>query len=146
MFLLVRRVSAPSPRASCVRWVPLLFFLGPEEHCCFDLHLLDTLLSKGVHTVKTIPPKCRLGFSRVLKETLDKVIRTPEDISCWDSLLVLPLCLLKTFAPRSNMECRSAIRRQRQEGYIANAIRSWSTPGGRLLLVREVLAEPPCMV
>nr|GEW49162.1 reverse transcriptase domain-containing protein [Tanacetum cinerariifolium] len=70
------------------------------------------------------PPKCRLGFSRVLKEALDKVICTLDDISCWVSLLVLPLCLLKTFRPRSNLECKSAIKRQRQEESIVNAIRS----------------------
>jgi hypothetical protein len=113
-----------------------------EKQIGFDLHLLDALLSKGLHTVKSIPPKCRLGFARVLKGALDKVICTPEDISCWVRLLVMPLCLLKTFCPRSNMECRSAFKRQRQEEYIANAISSWGTPGGGLQLVKEVLAEP----
>ncbi|GJV93972.1 putative reverse transcriptase domain-containing protein, partial [Tanacetum coccineum] len=71
------------------------------QHGGFTLAILDILFSKGLHTVKSIPPKCRLGFSRVLKEALDKVICTPDDISCWVSLLVLPLCLLKTFRPRS---------------------------------------------
>jgi hypothetical protein len=112
-----------------------------DEYGGFDLPLLDTLLSKELRTVKSIPPKCRLGFSRVLKGALDKVICTPDDISSWVSLLVLPLCLLKTFSPRSNLECRSAIKRQRQEEYITNAIRSWGIPGGSLQLVREVLAE-----
>ncbi|GJU34119.1 hypothetical protein Tco_1182473 [Tanacetum coccineum] len=36
-----------------------------------------------------------------LKRSLDKVICKPDDISCWVSLLVLPLCLLKTFRPRT---------------------------------------------
>ncbi|GJS85915.1 putative reverse transcriptase domain-containing protein [Tanacetum coccineum] len=49
----------------------------------FTLALLDSLFSKGLRTVKFIPPKCHLGFSRVLKEALDKVICTPDDISCW---------------------------------------------------------------
>ena len=71
------------------------------------------------------------------------MIRTPEDISCWVGLLVLPLCLLKAFAPRSNMECRSAIKRHRQEEYVVNAFRSWGTSNGRLQLVKEVLDEPP---
>ncbi|GKF76980.1 hypothetical protein Tco_0229450, partial [Tanacetum coccineum] len=53
----------------------------------------------------------------------------------------LPLCLLKTFRPRSNLECKSAIKRQRQEESIVNAIRSWGTPSGILLLLRETLAE-----
>ncbi|GJT32154.1 hypothetical protein Tco_0922573 [Tanacetum coccineum] len=81
----------------------------------------------------------------VLKEALDKVICTPDDISCWVSLLVLPLCLLKTFNPRSNLECKSSIKRQHQEESIVNAIRSWSFPGGSLQVMRETLAEssPP---
>ncbi|GKF77866.1 hypothetical protein Tco_0230336, partial [Tanacetum coccineum] len=99
--------------------------LGKDVYGGFTLTLLDRLLSKGLHTVKSILPKCRLGFSRVLKGALDKVICTPDGISCWVSLLVLPLCLLKTFSPRSNLECKSATKRQRQEECIASGIRSW---------------------
>ncbi|GKE41093.1 hypothetical protein Tco_1464498 [Tanacetum coccineum] len=102
---------------------------------------LDSLFSKGLRTVKSIPPKCRLRFSRVLKGALDKVIRKPDDISCWVSLLALPLCLLKTFRPRSNLECKYAIKRQCQEESIVNAIRSWGTPGGSLQLLKETLTE-----
>ncbi|GJR40673.1 putative reverse transcriptase domain-containing protein [Tanacetum coccineum] len=116
--------------------------LGQNVHGGFTLTLLDHLLSKGLRTVKSIPPKCRLGFSRVLKGALDKVICTPDDISCWVSLLVLPICLLKTFRPRSNLECKSASKRQHQEECIASGIRSWGTPGGSLQLLRETLAEP----
>ncbi|GJS62464.1 hypothetical protein Tco_0657248 [Tanacetum coccineum] len=112
-----------------------------DQHDGFTLSLLDSLFSKGLRTVKSIPPKCRLGFSRVLKGALDKVVCKPDDISCWVSLLVLPLCLLKTFCPRSNLECKSANKRQRQEESITNAIRSWGVPGGSLQLVRETLAE-----
>nr|GEZ43220.1 hypothetical protein [Tanacetum cinerariifolium] len=85
------------------------------QHEGFTLALINNLFSKGLRTVKSIIPKCRLGFSRVLKEAVDKVICTPDDISCWVSLLFLPLCLLKTFRPRSNLECKLAIKRQRQE-------------------------------
>ena len=79
----------------------------------FTVALLDRLLSKRLRTVKSIPPKCRLGFSRALKGALDKVSSTPSDLSAWIALLVLPLCLLKTFSPRSNTERRSVTRRQR---------------------------------
>ncbi|GKD38376.1 hypothetical protein Tco_1258583, partial [Tanacetum coccineum] len=44
-----------------------------DQHDGFTLSLLDSLLLKGLRTVKSIPPKCRLGFSRVLKGALDKV-------------------------------------------------------------------------
>ncbi|GKD40780.1 putative reverse transcriptase domain-containing protein [Tanacetum coccineum] len=112
-----------------------------DQHDGFTLSLLDSLFSKGLRTVKSIPPKCRLGFSRVLKGALNKVICKPDDISCWVSLLVLPLCLLKTFRPRSNLECKSANKRQCQEESITNAIRSWGVPGGSWQLVRETLTE-----
>ncbi|GJX27002.1 hypothetical protein Tco_0233298 [Tanacetum coccineum] len=59
----------------------------------------------------------------------------------FEGLLVLPLFLLKTFCPRSNLECKSANKRQHQEESITNAIRSWGVPGGSLQLVRETLAE-----
>ncbi|XP_056688305.1 uncharacterized protein [Spinacia oleracea] len=86
---------------------------GPREHhFSFDVALLDTLWSKRLRFVKSIPPKCRLGFSRVLKGALDKVICRPDDIACWVQLLVLPLCVLKTFSPRSNRECSSGVRRR----------------------------------
>ncbi|GKC01050.1 hypothetical protein Tco_0987186, partial [Tanacetum coccineum] len=121
--------------------------LVPDQHNVFTLSLLDSLFSKGLHTIKSIPPKCRLGFSRVLKGALDKVISKPDDISCWVSLLVLPLCLLKTFCLRSNLECKSTNKRHRQEESVTNAIRSWGVPGGSLQLVRETLAEsaPPML-
>nr|GEW90505.1 hypothetical protein [Tanacetum cinerariifolium] len=116
--------------------------LGQDVQCGFTLTLLDHFLSKGICTVKSIPPKCRLGFSQVLKRALDNVICTPDDISCWVSLLVLPICLLKTFRPRSNLECKSVSKRQHQEECIASGIRSWGTPGVSLQLLRETLAEP----
>ncbi|GKC42827.1 putative reverse transcriptase domain-containing protein [Tanacetum coccineum] len=56
-------------------------------------------------------------------------------------LLVLPLCLLKTFRSRSNLECKSAIKRQRQEESIVNAIRFWSLPGDGMQVMMETLAE-----
>nr|GFA14456.1 putative reverse transcriptase domain-containing protein [Tanacetum cinerariifolium] len=42
------------------------------QHGGFTLALLDSLFLKGLRTVKSVPSKCCLGFSRVLKETLDK--------------------------------------------------------------------------
>ncbi|GKB04677.1 putative reverse transcriptase domain-containing protein [Tanacetum coccineum] len=43
-----------------------------DQHDGFTLSLLDSLFSKGLRTVKSIPPKCHLGFSQVLKGALDK--------------------------------------------------------------------------
>ncbi|GKB38033.1 hypothetical protein Tco_0882975 [Tanacetum coccineum] len=113
----------------------------------FTLSVLDRLFSKGLRTVKSTPPNCRLGFSRFLRVVLDKVICKPDDVACWVSLLVLPLCLLKTFNPGSNLECKSANKRRHEEKSIANAIRSWGVPRGSFQLVRETLAEsaPPML-
>ncbi|GKD49697.1 hypothetical protein Tco_1278673, partial [Tanacetum coccineum] len=129
------------PPVPCCSQPDLVKGLVPVEHDGFTLSLLDSLFSKGLRTVKSIPPKCRLGFSQVLKGALDKVICKPDDISSWVSLLVLPLCLLKTFCPRSNLECKYANKRQYQEESITNAILSWGVPGGCLQLMRETLAE-----
>nr|GEU82188.1 transposase, Ptta/En/Spm [Tanacetum cinerariifolium] len=101
-------------------------FVSPSD-CGDDV---VSLLSKGLHIIKSIPLECCLGFSHVLKGALDKVICTPHDIFCWVSLLVFPLGILKTFFPCSNIECRFAIKRKHQEESIVNAIRSWSVPGG----------------
>ncbi|GKG00583.1 hypothetical protein Tco_0302273 [Tanacetum coccineum] len=95
-----------------------------DQHGGFTLSLLDSLFSNGLRMIKSISSKCHLRFSQVLKGALDKVICKPDDISCWVSLLVLSLCLLKTFCPRSNLECKSAIKRQCQVKSIANSIRS----------------------
>ncbi|KAL6542662.1 hypothetical protein OROHE_010182 [Orobanche hederae] len=111
-----------------------------EQDYSLTVTLIDRLLSKQLRTAKSISPKYHLGFSRVLKGALDKVICKPVDISCWVNLLVLPLCILKTFSPMSNRECSYAIERQQQKESIANAIRSWSEPGGIMLLLRETLA------
>ncbi|GKB69721.1 hypothetical protein Tco_0931133 [Tanacetum coccineum] len=87
------------------------------------------------------PPKCRLGFSLVLRVALDKVICKPDDVACWVSLLVLPLCLLKTFNPRSNLECKSDNKRRHQEESLANAIRSWGVPGGSFQLCKRKICD-----
>nr|GEV57879.1 putative reverse transcriptase domain-containing protein [Tanacetum cinerariifolium] len=113
-------VSPPDSGDGVVRFV-LYDLTKPQAPSCLkDIGQVEDL---------SIPPKCRLGFSQVLKGALDKVICKPDDISCWVSLLFLPLCLLKTFFLGSNLECKSAIKRQRQEESIGNAIRSWSVPG-----------------
>nr|GEY75532.1 PAS domain-containing protein tyrosine kinase family protein [Tanacetum cinerariifolium] len=40
------------------------------QHRGFTLALLYSLFSKGLRTTKSIPPKCRLGFYRVIRKTL----------------------------------------------------------------------------
>nr|GEY76615.1 hypothetical protein [Tanacetum cinerariifolium] len=84
-----------------------------HDHDGFTLSLLDNLFSKDLRTVKSIPPKCHLGFSPVLKGALDKVICKSDDISCWVNL--------------------------KRESTMPSDL--GGVPGGSLQLVRETLAE-----
>ncbi|GKC70973.1 hypothetical protein Tco_1116856, partial [Tanacetum coccineum] len=54
----------------------------------------------------------------------------------------MPLCLLRNFYLRSNLEYKSFIKRQHHEESIDNAIQSWSVGGSSLQLVRKTLVEP----
>nr|GEV55013.1 putative reverse transcriptase domain-containing protein [Tanacetum cinerariifolium] len=45
---------------------------------------------KGLRIVKSIPPRCRLGFSCILKGALDKMIGKPD---CWVIIYINPLNL-----------------------------------------------------
>nr|GEU45132.1 putative reverse transcriptase domain-containing protein [Tanacetum cinerariifolium] len=118
------------------KWAELTFKRMGLWLCgvCFKTHNLSSTCRHGNGSNFVSPIDSGDG-------ALDKVIYKPDDISCWVSLLVLTLCILKTFRPRSNLECMSIIKRQHQEESIVNAIQSWGTPGGSLQLLRETLAE-----
>nr|GFC25789.1 PAS domain-containing protein tyrosine kinase family protein [Tanacetum cinerariifolium] len=70
-FVLYDLTKPLAPSCSQPRHVDGLLLDQPDG---FTLALLDSLFSKGLRTVKSIPPKCRLGFSRALKGALDMVI------------------------------------------------------------------------
>nr|GEY13708.1 putative reverse transcriptase domain-containing protein [Tanacetum cinerariifolium] len=84
-----------------------------EQHDGFTLALLDSFSQRGYVLLNPSLPSVVWGF-----------------FGSWRELLI-----------RSNLECKSAIKRQHQEESITNAIRSWSVPGGSLQLMRETLAE-----
>nr|GFA61171.1 putative reverse transcriptase domain-containing protein [Tanacetum cinerariifolium] len=46
-----------------------------DIHDGFTLVLFDSMFSKGLHNVKSIPSKCRLWFLHVLKGVLDKLLK-----------------------------------------------------------------------
>nr|GEV57034.1 auxilin-like protein [Tanacetum cinerariifolium] len=112
-------VSPPDSGDGVVRFV-LYDLTKPQVSSC----------SLQINHVEDLLPDQHGGFTLALLNSLFS-----------KSLFVLPLYFLKTFCPRSNVECESSIKRQRQEESIVNAIRSWSVSGGSLQLVREVLAE-----
>ncbi|GKE24286.1 hypothetical protein Tco_1435798, partial [Tanacetum coccineum] len=57
---------------SCSEQLDLVGDEVRDLHSGFTLGVLDSLFLKGLRTVKSILPKCRLGFSRALKGALDK--------------------------------------------------------------------------
>ncbi|GJY96150.1 hypothetical protein Tco_0512511 [Tanacetum coccineum] len=79
-FVLYDLTRPPVPSCSLLDHVDGLLPMEPEG---FTLSLLDSLFSKGLRTVKSIPPKCRLGFSRVLKGALDKEESITSAIRSW---------------------------------------------------------------
>nr|GEZ16783.1 hypothetical protein [Tanacetum cinerariifolium] len=115
---------------------------------CFKMHNLRSKCRHGKGSDFVSPPDCEDGVVRFVLYDLTKphVPSSLEQLDHVDDLVqvqhgVLPLCLHETFRPRNNLECKSVIKRQRQEESIVNAIRSWSSPGGSLQVLRETLAE-----
>ena len=98
---------------------------------------------KPHRTVKSIPPKLRLGFARVFLQALDTVLACPSDISVRVQLLILPCCVLGTFLPKNRAECRSGMRECCQFDSISSAISRWRDPGDKLCLILDCLAGYP---
>ncbi|XP_074316088.1 uncharacterized protein LOC141652482 [Silene latifolia] len=97
----------------------------------------DRLLSLGLRTAKSIPPKCRLGFARVLKEALNDVVGSSGDISCWICLLVLLRATLDEVPPSFHVEedldlSELNLRQRRRkicDGHYTAAVRVLSSSG-----------------
>ena len=87
---------------------------SPGAEPTYDLTLLDRVFSKKLRTVKRIPPRARLGFAKLFRGALDKVIACPGDLSAWVQLLILPSCVLSTFVPTNRAQRRSGERKRCQ--------------------------------
>ena len=80
---------------------------GSSSGClspCFDVYLLGCVFLKSCRTVKSIPPKLRLGFVRVFLYALDAVLACPSDVSTRVQLFILPCCVLGTFFSKNRSE------------------------------------------
>ncbi|GKE45000.1 putative reverse transcriptase domain-containing protein, partial [Tanacetum coccineum] len=82
------------------------------ESVCFDINLLSQVFSKKLRIVKCIPLRLQLGFAKLFRSALDKVLVFPGDILSWVQLLILPCCVLSTFVP-SNRAQRHSSERER---------------------------------
>ncbi|KNA18673.1 hypothetical protein SOVF_068410, partial [Spinacia oleracea] len=105
----------------------------------FDTVLLHGVLAGKCRTVKSILRANRLGFSRCLKDALDKVVASPHDLPSWILFLFLPLCTLRVIRSRSYK--KSGKKGCSQVDGISRALRVWREPGGPEVLVRELLKE-----
>ncbi|XP_026422218.1 uncharacterized protein LOC113318286 [Papaver somniferum] len=112
-----------------------------EYVSCLNLQLLNSVFQKQIPTAKTIPPKCRLQFLRVLKSTLDKVISYTGDTSTWIQLILFPICILRVYSPKCSFEEKSSIRNKLQAASINQAIMRWREPNGCSFLVHKILEE-----
>ncbi|PWA91448.1 hypothetical protein CTI12_AA093400 [Artemisia annua] len=101
------------------------------EPTCFDIDLLSSVFSKKLRTVKCIPPRLRLGFAKIFRSALDKVIACPGDLSVWVQLLILPCCVLTTLMPTNRAQRRSGERERCQFESISRAILRWRDPADR---------------
>ncbi|XP_026383543.1 uncharacterized protein LOC113279040 [Papaver somniferum] len=104
------------------------------------------MLQRQITTTVSIPPHCRLHFSRTLKSSLDFVIANPTNLVVWLRLLLLPICTLNLYEPKRSSEERSGNRRKLQAAAINSALLTWKEPSGCYILVQQLLdltKQPP---
>ncbi|XP_026449835.1 uncharacterized protein LOC113349999 isoform X2 [Papaver somniferum] len=113
---------------------------GHSMQCC-DVDLLNKVFQAQFHTIRHIPIKCKLSFSRTFKQTMDKVILNPLDISCWIKLLLFPICVMRNYIPKCKDEERSGMRKRLQIASISQALAKWHEADGCSSLILDLLAE-----
>lgn len=64
------------------------------------IEMLDLIFQRRIPTTVSIPPPCRLKFSRTLKTALDNVLAKSQDLVAWLRLLLLPVCILNLYMPK----------------------------------------------
>ncbi|XP_026392581.1 uncharacterized protein LOC113287919 isoform X1 [Papaver somniferum] len=101
--------------------------------------MLNSIFQKQITTVVSIPPPCRLNFSRALKSALDKVLARPVDLVVWLHLLLLPVCTLNLYIPKGTGEERSGVRKKLQIAAINQPLCKWREPKGCVVLVQNLL-------
>lgn len=87
-----------------------------------SLELLNSAFQRYVSTVSCIPHQCKLAFSRTLKFCLDAVLSSPDNISAWIRLLLLPIGTLQVYRPKCSAEEKSGMRRKLQVRAINQAL------------------------
>ncbi|XP_026427683.1 uncharacterized protein LOC113323576 [Papaver somniferum] len=106
---------------------------------CLSIEMLNSIFQKKITTVVSIPPPCRLNFSRALKSALDKVLARPGYLIVWLHLLLLPVCTLNLYIPKGTGEERCGVRKKLQIAAINQALCKWREPNGCFVLVQNLL-------
>lgn len=101
--------------------------------------MLNLVFQKQVTKITSIPPHCRLNLYRSLKSSLDRVLGHPNDLSAWLHLLLLPVCTLSLYFPKSSTEERSGNRKRLQTASINDVLSRWREPQGCVVLVHQIL-------
>lgn len=112
---------------------------GDDDSEGLNLGMHNLIFQKQITTMSRIPPQCRLHFSRTLKSTLDKVVDNPSNISSCVQLLLLPICTLNMYIPKSSREERSGNRKRIQTAAINQAFVTWKEPNGCNILLQQLL-------
>lgn len=132
---LIHDTVRPQPSADSMTETP-----GEEDIIGkLTVEMLDLIFQRQVGTTVSIPPPCRLQFSRTLKASLDKVLDKPVDVEAWMRLLLLPTCTLNLYTPKSSVEERSGTRKKLQITAINQALAAWNEPQGCFRLVQNLL-------
>ncbi|XP_026446662.1 uncharacterized protein LOC113347258 [Papaver somniferum] len=106
-----------------------------------SVEILSLVYQKQITTISSIPPQCRLNFSRTLKSSLDRVITHPKDLCSWLQLLILPICTLRLYFPKNSKEEGSGNRKRLQTASVNQALARWNEPHGCIDLLQQVLQE-----
>lgn len=106
------------------------------------LDLLNEVFQRQFTTIVSIPPPCRLGFSRTLTTCLDTILLNPWEITSWIKLLLLPICTLTLYSPKISSEARSCNKKKLQIASINQALLEWREPNGCLTLIHRLLEQP----
>ncbi|XP_026426418.1 uncharacterized protein LOC113322530 isoform X2 [Papaver somniferum] len=94
-----------------------------DEAAGLTVDLLNKILQKQIVTTVSIPPHCRLLFSRTLKSDFDAILSNPMNLASCIRLLLLPACTLHLYVPKNSREERSGCRRKLQAAAIDTALR-----------------------
>lgn len=74
---------------------------------------------------------------------MDNVCGSPNNVSLWVKLLVLPVCVLRVFYPKGCKERKSSSRKVLQQEHVSQAMGTWKEPNGVFKLLSALFDEKP---